>query len=66
MVLLRLGGCRLHSNSQKCVDSCLSREAQIDEEMVDLVAEHNANNELKVKTGVVHKLEVTAYFTDSC
>lgn len=64
--LLRFSGCGLHSNSQKCVYSCFSRETRIDEELVDLVAEHNVGNRLKVKTGVVHKLEFTAYFIDSC
>lgn len=66
VVLLRFGGCRLHSNGQKCVYSCFSRETRMDDEMADLVAEHNDGNGLKVKTGVVHRLEFTAYFTDSC
>lgn len=64
--LLRFSGCRLHSNSRKCVYSCFCRETRIDEELADLVAEHKVGNGLKVKTGVVHKREFTAYFIDSC
>lgn len=42
VVLLRFSGCRLHSNGQKCVYSCFSRETRMDEEMVDLVVEFTA------------------------